>query len=53
MDCCHFAEMDGVCTQAFGVVLWAAMRLLGEKNRHVQNAGLRAFCAVTAASGYQ
>lgn len=51
MDCCYFAEMDGVCTQAVGVVLWAAMRLLGEKNRHVQNAGLRAFCAVTAESG--
>jgi hypothetical protein len=31
MDCCHCAEMDGVCTQASCAVLWAAMRLLGEK----------------------
>jgi hypothetical protein len=31
MDCCHFAEMDGVCTQASCAVLWAAMRLLDEK----------------------
>lgn len=31
MDCCHFAERDGVCTQASCAVLWAAMRLLGEK----------------------
>ena len=31
MDCCHYAERDGVCTQASCAVLWAAMRLLSEK----------------------